>query len=66
MSRKHPWDFKNRRQQHKALVEVEKSDKQYWRNAYHETKHSKERWRKATFMRTGAWVKKARKKGLIL
>lgn len=66
MSRKHPWDFKNRREQHKYLVEVEKFNKQYWRKAYRETKHTKERWRKATFMRTSAWIKKAREQGLIL
>ena len=65
MSRKHPWDFKNRRQQHKALAEVEKWHKQCWRNAYHETKHTKEGWRTVDYLRGGEWIKKARANGWV-
>ena len=65
MSRKHSWDFKNRHQQHKALVEVEKCYKQYWRNAYHETKHTKKGWRKVDYLRGREWIKKARANGWI-
>lgn len=68
MSRKHPWDFKNRREQHKALVEVERCHKQYCKayyKAYHETKHTKEGWRKVDYLRCRDWFIKARVNGWV-
>ena len=46
MIRKHGLEFKNRRQQHKLLVDAEWCIKQTERHGVHVTKHSKKRWRK--------------------
>lgn len=43
MSRKHLWEFKNRRQQHKFLVDAGWCVKQTERHRVHATKHSKKR-----------------------
>ena len=50
MSRKHPWDFKNRREQHKYLVDFKKDNKYILRHMHHDTVHTKERWRKADYL----------------
>lgn len=65
MSRKHPWDFKNRREQHKHLVNFEQCYKYALRHMHHGTAHTKERWRKAEYIRGRDWIIKARLNGLI-
>lgn len=65
MSRKHPWNFKNRREQHKYMVETEKADKRGRHDCYNETTHTKERWRKAEYIRERDWLIKARLNGWI-
>lgn len=65
MSRKHPWDFKNRREQHKVLVDFEKSCKHILRHMHNSTVHTKERWRKAEYIRGRDWIIKARLNGWI-
>ncbi len=65
MSRKHLWDFKNRRQQHKYMVDLEQCLKYNWRHGRHDTVHTKRRWRKVDYLRGREWIKKARANGWI-
>lgn len=65
MSRKHPWDFKNRREQHKYMVNLEQYCKHNFRHMRHDAVHSKRRWRKAEYIRGRDWIVKARLNGWI-
>lgn len=65
MSRKHPWDFKNRREQHKYMVDLEQCLKYNWRHMRHDTVHNKRRWREAEYLHGKDWVIKARANGWI-
>lgn len=58
MSRKHPWDFKNRRQQHKYMVDLEQCLKFGFRHIPNVTKHSKERWREVENYHNKEWALK--------
>lgn len=56
MSRKHFWEFKNRRQQHRFLVAREQCFKFNLRHMSNPTKHSKDRWRKVENYYNREWV----------
>lgn len=58
MSRKHPWDFKNRREQHKYLVDLEQCCKFSFRHIPNITKHSKKRWREVENYHNREWALK--------
>lgn len=55
MARNYLWDFKNRREQHKYLVELEECLKFGFRHTPNITKHSKERWRKVYNVHNKGW-----------
>ena len=55
MARNYLWEFKNRREQHKYLVEFEECLKFGFRHTPNITKHSKERWRKAYNVHNKGW-----------
>ena len=60
MARKHFWDFKNRRQQHKEMVDLEQCLKFGFRQIPNVTRHSKERWRKVEGFHNREWALKQR------